>query len=246
MTGLSTRPPTEGTDANIAEIGGHGGRVASVLSALALAFSGLSFYESVMKTAALEVYVPPVMHYARDQGGDVELFAIPLTIVNSGARTGTALTMELDVESLAPGQEGKSRRFYSAYIGDHSPKDDAESRSFAPLSLAGRSTFSDTVRFYPQDPTQPMVIEDAGDYRFTLKLTTALPANAGLLDTLFKREIAPITFERKLPWFSDQQLGMRRASIPMHDKNWMPTSTPAKSDTSKTAPAPSPPPAEAK
>ncbi len=141
MSSHISRPP-DGTDVNIAEVGERGGRVASLLSAFALAFSGLSFYESVMKTAALEVYVPPVIHYARDQGGDVELFAVPLTIVNSGARTGTALTMQLEVENLNPEAPVKTKRFYSAYIGDHSPKDDAENRSFAPLSLAGRTTFS--------------------------------------------------------------------------------------------------------
>ncbi len=107
-TGISmtTRWPifgsSDGSAMNIAEIGGRGGKWATMLSALALGFSGLSFYESVMKTADLEVYVPPVIHYARDQGGDVEQFAIPLTIVNAGARTGTVISMELNVESLRP------------------------------------------------------------------------------------------------------------------------------------------------
>lgn len=229
MSGLSSRPPSDGSDLNIAEVGGRGGRVASILSALALAFSGLSFYESVLKTAALEVYVPPVVHYARDQGGDVELFAIPLTIVNSGARTGTALTMELTVENLRADAPVKTKRYYSAFIGEHAQKDDAESRSFAPLSLAGRTTFSDTVRFYPEGNPLPALVDDAGDYRFTLKLTTAVPANPGLLESFINRDIPPISFERTLPWFSDQQLGMRRVAIPMHDKDWKPTTTSAKS-----------------
>ena len=47
-----------GSDANVAEIGGHGGRLASILSAFALGFSGLSLYESSLKRADLEVYVP--------------------------------------------------------------------------------------------------------------------------------------------------------------------------------------------
>jgi hypothetical protein len=228
MSGLHPRPPNDGTDTNIAEIGGHGGRVASLLSALALGFSGLSFYESVLKTASLEVYVPPVIHYARDQGGDVELFAIPLTIVNSGARTGTALTMELDVESLRPDAPVKTKRYYSAYIGEHPQKDDETNHSFAPLSLAGRTTYSDTVRFYPVGNPLPALVDDAGDYRFTLKLTTAVPARPGLLDGLLRQEIPPISFERTLPWFSEQQLGMRRVAIPMHDKDWKPTTMPAK------------------
>ncbi len=214
-----------GADANTAEVGGHGGRAAALLSALALCFSGLSFYESVLKTSSLEVYVPPVIHYARDQGGDVELFAIPLTVVNSGARTGTVLNLELDVENLRTDAELKQKRYYSAFIGEHAVKDDEISRSFAPLSLAGRSTFSDTVRFYPMGNPLPKLVDDAGDYRFTLKVTPALPQNLGWWDRMWSKEPATLTFERTLPWISDQQLGMRRATIPMHDKNWQPTAT---------------------
>lgn len=219
-------PASDAAEPNVAEVGGRGGRLAAALSALALGFSGLSFYESALKTAALEVYVPPVVYYARDQGGDVELFAIPITIVNSGARTGTALTMELTVENLRSDAPVKSKRYYSAYIGEHSQRDDETSRSFAPLSLAGRTTFSDTVRFYPEGSPLPALVDDAGDFRFTLKLTTAVPAYPGLLDGLMSRDIPPVSFQRSLPWFSEQQLSQRRVAIPMHDKDWKPTTTP--------------------
>ncbi|WP_295558833.1 hypothetical protein [uncultured Hyphomicrobium sp.] len=227
MSGIHTPPPASGSDTTIADVGGRGGLIASVLSAVALGFSGLSFYESVLKTASLEVYVPPVIHYARAQGGDVELFAVPITIVNSGARTGTALTMELTVENLRADAPVKTKRYYSAYIGEHSPKDDEPNRTFAPLSLAGRETFSDTVQFYPEGNPLPALIDDAGDFRFTLKLTTALPAHPGWLDGVLRKDIPAISFDRTLPWFSEQQLGMRRITIPMHEKNWKPTTAPA-------------------
>jgi hypothetical protein len=228
MTRPILQSPSDGSAANIAEIGGHGGRFASVLSALALSFSGLSFYESVMKTADLEVYVPPVIHYARDQGGDVEEFAVPLTIVNSGARTGTVLSMELTVDSLRADAETKTKRYYSAFIGDPPAKDDETNRAFAPLSLAGRTTFSDTVRFYPIGNPLPKLVDDAGDYKFTLKLITAVPTHPGILEGMWRKEPQPIIFEKTLPWISDQQLDMRRATIPMHDKSWTPTAAPAK------------------
>jgi hypothetical protein len=96
------------------------------------------------------------------------------------------------------------------------------------LSLAGRTTFSDTVRFYPIGNPLPKLVDDAGDYRFTLKLTQAIPAHPGMIDSLLRREIEPISFQRTLPWISEEQLGMRRASIPMHDKDWKPTTEPAK------------------
>jgi hypothetical protein len=221
---MTTRWPifgsSDGSAVNIAEIGGRGGKWATMLSALALGFSGLSFYESVMKTADLEVYVPPVIHYARDQGGDVEQFAIPLTIVNAGARTGTVISMELDVESLRPEATTKTKRYYSAYVGDPPLKDDETSRAFAPLSLAGRTTFSDTVRFYPIGNPLPKLVDDAGDYKFTLHLKTAVPARPEILDRLWRKEPVPVTFEKTLPWISDEQLGSRHLAIPMHDKAW--------------------------
>lgn len=227
MSNHISQSTMSGSDANTAEVGGHGGRLAAVLSAFALGFSGLSFYESVLKTASLEVYVPPVIHYARDDGGDIELFAIPLTVVNSGARTGTVLTMELEAESLRPGAEVKTKRYYSAFIGEHPVKQDETNHSFAPLSLAGRSTFSDTVRFYPEGNPLPRLVDEAGDYRFTLRVTPAIPANQGAWDSLWNKKPATITFERTLPYLSEQMLGQRRTTIPMHDKDWKPTAATA-------------------
>jgi hypothetical protein len=208
----------DGGTANIAEIGGHGGRVASILSAFALSFSGLSFYESVMKTADLEVYVAPDIQYARDKDGYLELFAIPLTVVNGGARTGTVLSMDLEVENLDPAAKTTSAHYYSAYTGEHSPDPNAVNRSFAPMSLAGRGTFSDTVRFYPAASPQQRLVDDAGDYRFTLSLKTAVPAHPDFFDKLWRKDPAPIVFEKTLPEFSEQLVELRRATIPLRDK----------------------------
>ena len=210
----------DGSASTIAEIGGRGGGIATFLSALALTFSGLSFYESVMKQADLEFHVPPVIHYARDGDGEIELFAIPLTIVNSGARTGTVLNFELEVENLKAGSDGKKRRYYSAFLGEHQVKSDEINRSFAPVSLAGRSSYSETIRFYPIGNPLPRLVEEAGDYRFTLVVSAALPENPDFLDKLFRPQIAPIRFERTLPYMSEQMLGLRRATISMQKADW--------------------------
>lgn len=223
ITAAPHNPMDNGSAANVAETGGHGGMFATILSALALAFSGLSFYESALKTADLEVYVPPVIHYARDSGGDVELFAIPITIVNDGARTGTVLSVELEAENMRDGADPKIKRYYSAYMGEHPVQNDAPSRAFAPLSIAGHATFSDTVRFYPVGNPLPKLVDDAGEYRFTLKLNTALPSRPDLIDRTFRKDAEPVPFQMTLPWISEQQLGFRRATIAMHAKDWKPT-----------------------
>lgn len=220
----TTSPPLDaGNTTDIVDMAGHGGKLATIFSALALLFSGFSFYKSVLEAADLEVYVPPVIHYARDGGGDVELFAIPITIANEGARTGTVVAMELEVENRK--EAGKKKRYYSAYVGEHPRNPDVANRAFAPLSIAGRATFSETIRFYPTGNPLPKLVDDAGEYRFTLKLNTATPANPDIFDRLWRSEPTPLSFELTIPYVSDQYLGFRRGSVAMHQKDWKPTAS---------------------
>lgn len=226
----TTQPPPLGGDdggmANVAETGGHGGMLATIFSAAALGFSGFSFYMSALQGAELEVYLPPTIHYARDGGGDVELFAIPVTIANDGARTGTVLSIELEVEKI---KEKKTKRYYSAFLGEHPRDSNALNRQFAPLSIAGRAVFTETVRFYPAGNPLPAMVDEEGEYRFRIKLNTATPPEPGLLDRLAGRaDPKPVTFEMTLPWFSEQQLGMRRNTIAMHSRDWQPTASTGK------------------
>ncbi len=205
--------------------------VPTLISVLAFVFSGFSYYESAMKHAELSVYVPPVIHYGRDGGGDTELFAIPVTITNSGARTGTVLSMELEVERLGEGEKDtpRTKRYYGAYLGEHPRNSDAIHRAFAPASLAARQSWSETIRFYPAGNPLPRLVQDAGEYRFTLRLNLAEPADAGWWDRLWLARVAPATFTLRLPFLSEQFLNFRRGSIAMHAKDHRPTtSAPAK------------------
>src|SRR5688572_18824238 len=222
-----TQPPPQGGDdgamANAAETGGHGGLLATIFSAAALGFSGFSFYMSALQGADLEVYLPPTIHYARDGGGDVELFAIPVTVANDGARTGTVLSIELEVEKI---KDKQTKRYYSAFLGEHPRDSNALNRQFAPLSIAGRAVFTETVRFYPAGNPLPAVVDEKGEYRFRIKLNTATPPEPGWLDRVAGRvDPKPVTFEMTLPWFSEQQLGTRRATIAMHSRDWQPTAS---------------------
>jgi hypothetical protein len=207
-TDSGSRPPIDNSAAASVAIAGYGGLQATILSAFALVISAFSLYESSFKTADLEVFVPPVIHYARDNGGDVELFAVPITVTNAGARTGTVLSMQLNVEDL---KTHKTKRYYSAFLGEHQADPAATNRSFAPLSIAGHETFTDTVRFYPVGNPLPRLAEEAGDFRFTIDLVTAVPAHPDLIDRYLQADPAPVVFERTLPWVSDEQLGQRLA-----------------------------------
>lgn len=225
------------------EHGAHGGLLATILSAVALIFSGFSYYESSLKTASLDVYVPPMIHYARD--GDNDVFNIPITISNDGARSGTVLNMELIAENLRDGAERKTARFHSAFVGEWPRSNEAVNRSFAPISIAGNGTFSETVRFYPMENSLPFLVDDKGDYRFTLKLFTAEPQNPDMMHRMLGTKPEPLTFELTLPFISFQHLASRRGTIAMFNKDWKPavssSTSPAASVDRGLAPSPSEP-----
>ncbi len=211
------------TGVKVAEKAAREGLLATVLSAVAVGISCISFYMSALQGAELEVYVPPVIQYGRDGGGDTELFAIPVTIANDGARTGTVISMELEVQNL---KTNATKRYYSAFLGEHPREASTPNRQFAPLSIAGHAVFTETVRFYPTGSTLPRLVDSEGEYAFRLQLNTAAPSQPSLLDRLSGRtQPAPVTFQMTLPWISDQQLGFRRATIALHAKDWKPTSS---------------------
>jgi hypothetical protein len=197
-----------GSQAALTE-GHHGGLLATMLSGVALLFSGLSYYESALKAAVLEVYVPPVIQYGRD--GGTEVFAVPITVANNGSNTGTVLVMELAIENpSAEGEAVKSKTFYSAFFGEHPKNPDAAQKAFGPIAVPGRATYTETVRFYPQGE-EAAIIQDRGDFRLTLKMQVAGQSAP-----------APLVFTRRLPYLSEQHLTFRRGTIMMHAPDWKP------------------------
>ncbi len=75
------------------------------------------------------------------------------------------------------------------------------------------------MRFYSLGNPLPKLVEDAGDYRFTIDLRTVGPARPDLIDRAFGHPPASLVFERSLPWISEEQLGSRRITIPMQERS---------------------------
>ena len=212
----------------IEHAGGRGALTATIVSLPAPAFSAVSFYETVIRQADIAVHVAPVMHYGREPALNLEVLAVPVTITNEGAQGGTVLSLELIVHNPVKEDGWPDQRvYYSAYFGEHPREQNSTSRAFAPISLAGRSGFSDTIRFFPKGNPLPLMVRAEGTYRMTLRVTTAGPSEPTLIDRLFRAaNPAPVTFERTLPWISDQHLRFRRGTIPMHAKNWQAVAAP--------------------
>jgi hypothetical protein len=211
------------TAVEVATHGARSGWLATAFSAIAVLASCVSVYVSTLQGASLEIYVPPAIHYGRDGGGDTEVFAIPITIANGGARSTAVVSMELEVQNL---QTNVTKRYVSAFLGEHPRDAAAPNRQFAPLSIPGHAVFTETVRFYPAGDSLPRLVNDKGEYAFRLQLNTASPPQPSLLDWLQGRaQPAPIAFQMTLPWISDQQLGFRRGTIAMHAKDWKAAAT---------------------
>jgi hypothetical protein len=137
---------------------GGGKAAATVISGVALLFSGYSLWETSLKHADLNVYVTGVVAYERDltaddyilPAGGFEVFAVPITIANGGARDGAVLALQLDVSNPRTGMTGRFEATYTAdaaYFANTGAK--RPKTPFSALVIAGRSAWTGTVLFYP-------------------------------------------------------------------------------------------------
>lgn len=154
-------------------------------------FSGYSFYESVLKAPALAVYVPPQIAYTDPDRPEspFEVFILPLTLANDGARAGTVLSIDLEVTNPRSGQ---TKTFYAAHFGSWGTQ---PAKAFTPVALSGKASFSGAVQFLPRDEERVARIleSEPGQYDFKVTLNTAAPKR----DTLFDIPTAakPLTFK---------------------------------------------------
>lgn len=191
------------------------GEIATMLvSALALLFSGVSLYQSVIKQAQIHIFTPDSVFYTIDPNGTYEVFAIPVTVSNSGARDGIISSLKLEARNV---ETGISRTLEASYFADpgyfttwkigggdiaRRPKS-----PFAPLSVTGRGSVTATVLFYPREYKEekekvvPVEGDPPGKGRYELVLTAkAKPTETlGFLDRLWSSDIAPQTLKLHLP-----------------------------------------------
>lgn len=189
-----------------ARLGGN--TIAILASALALAFSGISLYQTVIKQAHLHMFVPDTISYTRDPDGSFEVFAVPLTVSNSGARDGIVSSVKLEVRNSASGVQRTLEASYFAGPDYFSAKEDPSNNvrrsktPFAPLSVAGRGSFTGTVLFYARQYEKENVVSGQGRYELQLTAETTPTAALGFLDSLWSTDIAPKQFVYEMPQVS--------------------------------------------
>lgn len=143
----------------------------NLVALLALIFSCWSYYETVWKTDQLRLFVAPLIGYADPSNGPFDVYAVPVTIANTGARAGVALAFELEVENA----KGEKKRYYSAETGPWKDSYAGNGAPFTPIAVAGRESVTQQILFFPRDgeTVDRLVDTDAGVYRFTLTLLSA-------------------------------------------------------------------------
>lgn len=191
-----------------------GGRLTAAVSAIALLFSGYSLYDSSLKAPSLQVFVPPVIQYSSPyQNNNFEVFAVPVTILNDGGRTGTVLSMELEVSKAG---STETKRFYAADLGRWTME---KARAyafdpFAPIALSGKDSRTMTVLFYPTTPTEKpeQLATEPGRFNFRLILDEAKPE--GWFDKWTRAKPVEANFQMELRYFDAR--AFQNGTLPMY------------------------------
>jgi hypothetical protein len=167
--------------------------LATAMSTIALLFSAYSLYESSLRAAELAVYIPPRIDYTDPDSPEspFEVFVVPMTLANDGARSGTVLAINLEVTNPRTKQ---TKRFYAARFGTWREE---PARPFAPVPLSGKTSASQTLQFFPRvGETIPRILDlEPGDYRFKLLLDTAA---AGRRDWRAAGNVVSLEFEMQI------------------------------------------------
>ncbi len=185
--------------------------VTTAFSAVALLFSAYSLWESRLKQSDLRVFVPSVIEYSAPyQNNNFEAIIIPVTISNEGARTGTVLSLELDVTDPKTNQ---TKRFYAANFGRWTMERTRSGayQAFAPKAPAGYPTRTETVQFYTrgEEEQPPQIIRETQPYRFTITLRDVADD---------RRAPAAISFERELRHYDAR--AFTNGTLWLYPKDW--------------------------
>lgn len=192
--------------------------VAILTSVVALGFSGYSFYETVMKQPELRIYPSPLVYMYRVAFRDV--FAVPITLSNDGARRGTVLSFDLEVTHR---ETGKTMTFQNQKFGE-SPG--AGARVFTPMTVAGRSSATDIVLFYATE-TGSFVERQTGNVKLPLRFALKMNIDASG-DWITPRQPAPVVFEMTASYVQSHAFMERGTPTVLQDARWIEALPPPK------------------
>lgn len=201
------------------DILGNDGFLSIAVSFIALLGSVYSFYMTVLKRAKIDTHVGSVIQFQsyNVRQGFTEFFNVPVTLVNSGARSATILSMTLEVHNPRIPQ---SKYYYPLTVGSFQDSYNGRSRPFSPIAIAGRKSDTTELIFdrIPGQEDTPQQIEqdirhieiEGGTFDFTLILEVASAGKVRLERVKFSMTIGPLNYQR----FA------KGGSIPMYNVNF--------------------------
>ena len=144
----------------------EGGMLTAIASAVALLFSSYSVYETSVRRPDLRLFVPPTIQYSDPyQNDNFEVFVIPVTVANVGARSGAVLALDLEVTNPRTGQK---KMFYSAEFGRWTMANAQAGNfeHFAPLAIPGKASVTASIVFYSRldETVQEIADGSKGEY----------------------------------------------------------------------------------
>lgn len=201
----------------------EGGALTAIASTVALLFSSYSVYETSVRRPDLRLFVPPTIQYASPyQNSNLEVFVVPVTVANVGARSGAVLALDLEV---ANPRTGEKKLFYAAEFGRWTMTN-AEAGNFehfAPLAIAGKASVTSSIIFYSRLEEKVMQIADGkkGEYRFRLSASVAEPEDLGPIDRLWAGPPAPVSFVMIMPEV-DHRI-FQNGTLMLYNADWKPS-----------------------
>lgn len=193
--------------------GGFSAALATLVSVIALAFSGYSFYETVIKEASLRFYPPPLVTMYREGYRDV--FAIPITISNDGAQRGTILSFDLEVTHRGTGEK---MAFQNLFYGA-SPKDDAK-KMFVPITIAGRSSYTGVVLFHALKTGSFVETTGGVELPLTFRLSMNVDKHSEWGPYFQIKPPGPVTFDMTATYIAGMRDMESGRPTQLHDNRW--------------------------
>jgi hypothetical protein len=186
-------------------------RPASLAGLVSLAFSGISLYVTVLEQPRLRIFAGCNWQYGRGPGSFDEYFVIPVTLVNTGARGGAVLAVEVVVD------RGASRR---SFVGRFTEAgfDDTTRQLFAPIAIDGHASATTAIVFAERTQTIPPLFDLASfnkpeRFRAVLRFRSVAHVSYPVIDRLLASPPAEALFEPLLqpadivPILADKRAG---------------------------------------
>ena len=158
-------------------------------SAIAVVASGISLWQTVLKRPILHIYAGDNIALVGDNERG-HAIAVPLTILNSGARDGVVLSFNLTARDAGTGWV---KHFRSSYIAgtEFYASASRSKTAMSPIAVPGRFFYSATLLFYPTSWDEHF--EDTYEAALDVTIEPVIAPPSDWLDALLRAAPRPLT-----------------------------------------------------